>query len=453
MRVGRWIGAGVLALALGPGGPARAEEPDASTGELREMVEDLQKQVAILRRKLEVQEETAASKGPSPIVGAGADGFYLRSPDKAFELKLRGYTQFDGRYFSEEQGPYVDTWLFRRLRPILEGTLGGVVDFRIMPDFAGSQLVVQDAYVNLHYFPLANLQLGKFKGPFGLERLQSATALTFAERALPTNLVPNRDLGVMLHGILGEGLFQYQLAFMNGVVDGSSADVDNGNAKDVMARVFAQPFQNRSEAWLAGLGVGFAFDYGAQDTPGPLPTYKTAGQSNFFAYAAGVQSAENRVRFSPQLTYYWGPFGLLGEYVKSQTGVVLTGRNKEFENQAWQVAASYVLTGESASYRGVLPSASFSLEKGTWGAFEVAARYNELRVDPDVFATGFANPLTQAQRARAWGVGGNWYLNRWIKLMLDYERTYFQGGGGGTLADVDDRGDESVFFFRTQLSF
>jgi len=37
--------------------------------------------------------------------------------------------------------------------------------------------------------------------------------------------------------------------------------------------------------------------------------------------------------------------------------------------------------------------------------------------------------------------------------MLDYEHTYFQGGGGGTLADVEDRGDESVFFFRTQLSF
>jgi len=453
MRLGRWIGVAVLALALAPGGPARAEEPDASTQELREMVEDLQKEVAILRRKLDVQEETTAKQSSAPIVGAGADGFYLRSADKAFELKLRGYTQFDGRYFKEEQGPYVDTWLFRRLRPILEGTLGGVVDFRIMPDFANSQLVVQDAYVNLHYFQLANLQLGKYKAPFGLERLQSATALMFAERALPTNLVPNRDLGVMLHGILGEGLFQYQLAFMNGVVDGGSADIDNGNAKDVVARVFMHPFQTLSEAWLSGFGVGFAFDYGVENTPGPLPTYKTAGQSNFFQYASGVQSAENRVRFSPQLYYYWGPFGLLGEYVNSQTGVVFTGRNKEFDNQAWQVAASYVLTGENASYRGVLPSQSFSLEKGTWGAFEVAARYNELRVDPDIFATGFANPLTQAQRARAWGVGSNWYLNRWIKLMLDYEHTYFQGGGGGTLTDVHNRDDESVFFFRTQLSF
>ena len=454
MKIARTLGVGVLsALLVGPL-PARPSQPSEADAELRTVVEDLQREVALLRRKLEVQEETAAKGATSPVVGAGADGFFLRSADKAFELKLRGYTQFDGRLFTQEQGPYVDTWLFRRVRPILEGTLGGVVDFRIMPDFAGSQLVLQDAYANLRYFPVANVQAGKYKAPFGLERLQSATALLFAERALPTNLVPNRDLGVMVHGTLGEGLFQYQLAYMNGVVDGGSADVDNGNNKDVVARIFAHPFQNRSEEWLSGLGVGFAFDYGvSSNTPGAPPVYKTAGQSNFFAYASGTQTAEDRVRYSPQLYYYWGSFGMLGEYVNAETGVTLGTRNKHFDNQAWQVAASWVLTGENASYKGVVPRSSFSVEQGTLGAFEIAARYNELRVDPDIFATAFANPTTQSQRARAWGAGVNWYLNRWIKLMFDYERTYFQGGGGGTLADPDDRDIESVVFMRTQLSF
>ena len=129
-------------------------------------------------------------RAPQPLVGAGADGFYLRSPDKAFDIRFRGYAHFDGRYFTEEDDSNTDTFIFRRVRPIVEGTLGNVVDFRIMPDFANSTLVLQDAYLNLKYFPLANLQAGKFKGPFGLERLQSATAMTFVERALPTQLVP-----------------------------------------------------------------------------------------------------------------------------------------------------------------------------------------------------------------------------------------------------------------------
>ena len=67
-------------------------------------------------------------------------------------------------------------------------------------------------------------------------------------------------------------------------------------AKDFVTRIFARPFQNTSEEWAAGLGLGFAFNYGEQDTPGPLPTYKTAGQATFFAYGAGVQSSGDRVR-------------------------------------------------------------------------------------------------------------------------------------------------------------
>jgi phosphate-selective porin OprO/OprP len=83
----------------------------------------------------------------------------------------------------------------------------------------------------------------------------------------------------------------------------------------------------------------------------------------------------------------------------------------------------------------------------------LAARYNELRVDPDAFDDGYASPTVSAQRARAWGAGVNWYLNRWIKLMLDYEQTFFRDGGGGTVADPGDRDDEKVLFFRTQLAF
>ena len=298
MRIARAMGKGVLLALLAGPLPARSAQPSEADAELRTAVEDLQREVALLRRKLEVKEENDARNAAAPLVGAGPDGFYLRSADKAFDLKLRGYTQFDGRYFTSADGNNVDSWLFRRVRPLLEGTLGGIVDFRLMPDFAGSQLVLQDAYLNLRYLGFANVQAGKFKSPFGLERLQSATALTFPERALPTNLVPNRDLGMMVHGSLGEGIFQYQLAFMNGVVDGGSADLDTSDGKDVVARVFAHRFQDRTEAWLSGLGVGVAFDYGLTGGGGSTPTYKTAGQATFFAYQSGTALDEHRLRYS-----------------------------------------------------------------------------------------------------------------------------------------------------------
>jgi phosphate-selective porin OprO/OprP len=447
MRFRRTVVVGIAAAAFALPGAARAADPAAD--ELRVLVEDLREEVSVLRRKLEVQEETTAAKGPQPLAGAEKDGFYLRSADKKFDLRLRGYTHFDGRYFTEDDDRFTDTFVFRRVRPIFEGTLGEVVDFRIMPDFANSTLVLQDAYLNLKYFPLANVQAGKYKAPFGLERLQSATAMTFVERALPTNLVPNRDLGMMLHGSFREGLVQYQLALMNGVSDGASADVDSTDGKELVARIFAHPFQDSTEDWLSGLGVGLAVDYGVQDGGTPAG-YRAQSQSTFFSYAAGTELTGSRFRYSPQLYYYWGPFGAMAEYVRTSTDVELLGQKEQFENDAWQIALSYVLTGESKTWKGVVPREDVGPKTGGWGAWEIASRYHELRVDDDAFDLGFASRAASAERARAWGLGLNWYMNRWVKIMLNYDRTRFDGGGG--LA-ANDRPTESVLFLRWQLAY
>ncbi|MFO0793874.1 MAG: hypothetical protein U0586_07405 [Candidatus Brocadiaceae bacterium] len=44
------------------------------------------------------------------------------------------------------------------------------------------------------------LMSGKQKAPLILERLQGDNDFTFLERAYPTYLASNRDVGVMLHG-------------------------------------------------------------------------------------------------------------------------------------------------------------------------------------------------------------------------------------------------------------
>ena len=41
--------------------------------------------------------------------------------------------------------------------------------------------------------------------------------MTFAERGLPTNLAPNRDIGLSIGGDVSEGLFAYQVGVFDGV--------------------------------------------------------------------------------------------------------------------------------------------------------------------------------------------------------------------------------------------
>jgi hypothetical protein len=58
-----------------------------------------------------------------------------------------------------------------------------------MPDLGGIAPTIFDAYWDGKFVPQFTVRAGKFKPPIGLERLQSATDIAFAERGLPTNLV------------------------------------------------------------------------------------------------------------------------------------------------------------------------------------------------------------------------------------------------------------------------
>ena len=99
--------------------------------------------------------------------------------------------------------------------------------------------------------------------------------------------------------------------------------------------------------------------------------------------------------------------------------------------------------------RGVTPSSPFrGAGKGGWGAWQVAARYGELRIDDEVFDRGFASRTTSAERARAWTLGVNWYLNPFVKISLNYDQTHFEDG-----ATDGDRSTEGTITSRFQVAF
>ncbi len=377
-------------------------------------LDELDQQIRIVARQAEIDRETTAEKAKTtPVVGAGKEGFQLKSADGNFLLKLRGYAQADARYFADGGGPLApDTFLLRRVRPIVEGTLFKNFDFRIMPDFGGGTATLQDAYVDLKFHPALKVRAGKFKGPIGLERLVSGSELPFVERALPSALVPNRDVGIVLFGDVLKNTVNYTVGVQNGAVDGGSVDVDDRDGKDVVARVFVLPFRNGSRDGLKQLGLGLAGSSGSQRgtllSPN-LPVYRTSGQATFARYRldatglAGTTIADGaHWRVSPQGYFYSGPFGLLGEYVFSSQRVLQGATSGELGADAWQVLGSWVLTGEDSSYRGVSPRAVFDPSTHTWGALELTARVNALSLDRDAFPV-FANPTTAARSGEGLG--------------------------------------------------
>ena len=194
------------------------------------------------------QEVSSQASPPAPPrVVVGEEGIALESGNGDYRLQIGLLLHADGRFaLADESEQYVDNFVVRRFRPYLRGRLGRHFEFFMNPDFAGGTLTVQDAYVDTIFAPAFRIRAGKGKTPFGFERLQPAANMLFMERAFPTALAPNRDIGVQVLGDLSGGVVSYLAGVMNGVADGASADVETNDGKDLSGRLVLRPF-NRAK--------------------------------------------------------------------------------------------------------------------------------------------------------------------------------------------------------------
>jgi phosphate-selective porin OprO/OprP len=389
-----------------------------------------------------------------PRVVAGQDGIAIESGNGDFRLQIGVLAHADGRFaLDDDNQQYVDTFAGRRVRPYFRGRLGRRFEFYLNPDFAGSSLVVQDAYIDTIFSPALRVRLGKGKTPFGFERLHSASNMLFMERAFPTAIAPNRDVGIQVLGDLSGGVVSYLAGIMNGVADGASADVDTNDGKDVSGRIVFRPFNRRDPASFArGLAIGIAGSRGRGMGVTGLPVFRTQIlQQTYFSYVIGASPTVAdgvRTRYSPSVSYFRGPFGGWGEFVHSKGPVRRGDIGDDITHEAWQVAGSWVLTGENATDigTGVRPRNNLDFGNGHWGAFQIAARYHALNVDEQAITLGLAAPGSST-KAEAWTLGLRWYLTPNLWYTLNFERTVFDGNADGP------RHPENGLAFRAQLLF
>jgi len=261
----------------------KAQSKPAAPSE-SERIEKIDQQVKVLERKREVDQEVEAEKRTTvPTVSLGGNGLVVRSGDSNFLMNVHGYVQADGRFYLNDQNTAKDTFLLRRVRPIVEGTVYDRFDYRLMADFgsgnassssSGNNATLDDAYVNARFWQQGQLQVGKYKAPVGLERLQSTAEPLFIETGYATQLTPNYDLGVMVHNNLFNSPISYAIGVFNGAVDSGSSDADvNDEGKDLDGRLFFQPFLKSDNGALNKLGFGAGGSVGHH--AGALPSYKT----------------------------------------------------------------------------------------------------------------------------------------------------------------------------------
>ena len=437
-------------------GAVAAQDTTRST---TERIEELEQQIRILARLREIELDSAvqAARG-RPTVNTSGDGFFFRSADGNWRLRIGGYIQADARFYpGDDAGILTNTLGIRRARPLVEGTVYQYFDFRILPDFGAGTPSLYEAYLEARIGRALSIRAGKYKPPVGLERLQSATDLRFVERGFPTNLAPNRDVGLQIGGEVAGGTVSYQAGIFNGVPDLGFGDADANDAKDLAGRIFFAPFARQGRAAPVDLGFGVSGSIGNERGTIAAPqtsNLRTPGQAVFFRYRTGATAAAaviadgRRTRLAPQAYLYRGSLGLLTEYTSNHHTVRRDSVVQTIRHQGWQVAGSFFLTGEKASSRGVTPMKVFDPKAGTWGAVEIAGRVQQTGVDDAAFPF-LADPATAASWAKAWSLGINWHFAKNVKLMVDYEHTTFTGGA----ANGANRPVETFIVTRFQTAF
>ena len=455
--------------------------------DLRAQIEELKQSIKVIDRKSELAEEAAlAKKKETPVVRASEDGFGFKSADGKNEIKFKALAQIDYRNYTDKSldTANIDGFDFRRIRPTIEGTLYGIYDFKFTPEFGENKTSgvlptsdptkiksntdsgIVDAFIDARFKSWFQIRAGKFKPYVGLERLQSGSDIKFIERSyVSNNILPNRDIGLSVHGDILDNKLTYAVGVFNGVVDGGDnvTSQDYNSDKEYTARVFTTPFKG-ADSFFESLGFGLSGTHGnfngtilsGNTNTNGLPTYKTPGQqSSFFTYDASTVANGNRTRWSPQAYFYNGPFGFIAEYASVSQAVKNGSATDTLNNNAWQVAGSWLLTGENASFKGVKPKNVFNPDGAGWGALELVARYQENNIDDKAFANGFASSATyNSKSAQSWAIGANWYLSQNVKVAADYEDTSFVlGGTKSATGGSSDRPNERTLFTRLQLSY
>jgi phosphate-selective porin OprO/OprP len=389
---------------------------------------------------------TVAAVSPAPPPAA-PDGFVWDSRPGIrygdwFQLDLRALlevnvTSVDPDLHGEGTG---SEWSRRRLG--IEGRVTRYVEYEIGYGFDESDdesVEWRDVFVNVRPAVFAQVQGGKFKIPFGYERLTGPGNLDFVYRSRVSDaLTPGRSIGVMAHGRAFNRVLRYAVGTFQDDGDQppdlepveplpDEAPLQEGRTWALRATV--APLRLTSlKGKYDNLEIGGAY------TRGTIPEGRnhlqgdTVFGGDFFDrqyYTKG-----QRARFGLEASWAIGPASVAAEYIVSRDaregqGVGNEGQLDndlpEIEGRGWYVAGTWVMTGENRD-GGVNPKRP--LLQGGFGAIEVTGRYEQLRF---ASAGSPTEPPSRSPRAaavapngdRAWTLGVNWYVNRFAKLRFN----------------------------------
>ena len=346
--------------------------------------------------------------------------------EKIFRVEVEATFQedFHESYDGADTTAGLTSFELQRKRIGVQGALFQRIAFEVERDVAEQDVEAgkrakspwKDVNVNLTYFKNAQLQLGKFKVPFGLDALTATTHNDYVYRTLGADyLAPGRDIGAMVHGrFFKRGLSYWAGVFRHDGDNATSSKVQGGDQM-VAARLTGTPFRRAKLAAFKHVELGTAFAVSGVSDEGFLPRGlrgRTVVTADTFFQPVYVRG--RRYRWEADADWAVGPASWRAEYTRVTDQRLGQGyADQDLPDARYQsayIGGAYVLRGE----------------KKRKGAVEAVARYERVWFD----SLGARDGPLRSPRAetifpsgeRVLTLGVNWTLNRYIKLQLNVMR-------------------------------
>jgi phosphate-selective porin OprO/OprP len=482
-------GAQAQAVATAPSNDAPYQQDARATTmqDLQDRIDELQRQIDFMKQSIAEQTGVIApiAAAPKATLSNGRPGW--ASADGNFTAQLNGVLQFDaGNYYQKNNLPPQITGAARdlnggtdarRARLGFGGKAFGDFDYNFLYEFGGSG--AEDAgHIQEVWFQYTGFlkpfhaKVGYFEPLIGMEANVSTNSIALLERASPAEVArsvaagdyraalqvfgnddfkdeisPGTKVGWLLSGawtgntlgiINTAGSFQTQPFDEQSAVIGRAAinfrhgddyvvhlggniqhvihPNDNTGSGSAIAGRYTVQLRDRAELRLDGTRL---VDTGALN----------AKNVTVAGVEAGVQFHSAHL----QAEYF--------DYKVDGNGATATTSSPDFSG--YYVEGSYVLTGEhrvynaaNGAFNGPAVAHPFNWAAGTWGAFEIAARYSDLDLNWHQGSAGSAAPAggVRGGEQKVFGASLNWYLNPVIRFMLQGQHTEIERLNAGGLS-------------------
>lgn len=376
------------------------------------------------------------------------NGLKFKAADGKFEGEIGGRLYVIYRAISEriDAGSSPNTFGVDTARVTVAGTFDKMITYKFEMEGTNkggaTSFTNKEATIGWKGGATWDVKAGLMKEPFSQEETCSSRWIEFAERSIMNRVVPGFGQGVLFTGWFMEKALQIEAGFFN--ENGVNADANDEKGLAVRARYSP----SIGEGQLLRIGLAVTMDEldnaaNADITNGDL------GGLTVIDFAGGVTLDGPRRRTGLEVTWIMNSLQVRAEYLMVDLDAVSGAADESFQINGWYFQVSYLLTGEAKPIENrVKPAKPFNLDKGDWGAFEVAIRIANLDAG-DADGT-FIISSTTNQKVQELTLGVNWWWTQNTRLVVDFfnfsfdEDIVFANG---------DHGDLKAFYVRWQIDF